>query len=59
MCLGEISRANVMEIRSIAAPHALIEKTMQIVLALRGYKALTWANARDILGRPSLVVELK
>jgi len=59
MCLNEITRANVMEIKSIAAPHPLIEKTMQIVLALRGYKALSWANSRDLLGRTSLVAELR
>lgn len=59
MSLTEMSKANVMELRSISKPHMLIEKTMQIVMALRGFKNLNWANARDLLGRPSLKVELK
>ena len=48
-----------MELRSISKPHVLIEKTMQIVSALRGFKNLNWANARDLLGRASLKVDLK
>lgn len=54
-----MTKANVMELRSISKPHALIEKTMQIVTALRGFKNLNWANARDLLGKPSLKVDLK
>jgi hypothetical protein len=48
-----------MELRSISKPHVLVEKSMQIVCALRGFKNLNWANARDLLGRASLKVELK
>ena len=59
MSLTEISKANIMELRSISKPHVLIEKSMQIVMALRGFKNLNWANARDLLGRPSLKVDLK
>jgi hypothetical protein len=59
MSLAELSKANVMELRSISKPHVLIEKTMQIITALRGFKNLNWANARDLLGRPSLKVDLK
>jgi hypothetical protein len=30
-----------------------------MVSALRGFKTLNWANARDMLGKGSLKVELK
>ena len=59
MSLKEITKANIMELRAISKPHTLIEKTMQIVQALRGFKNLNWSNARDLLGRGSLKVELK
>ena len=48
-----------MELRQIAKPHPLIEKTMQIVCALRGFKNLNWSTARDFLAKNSLKVELK
>jgi len=48
-----------MELRAIAKPNQLIEKTMQIVCALRGYKNLNWATARELLGKASFKVELK
>ena len=59
MSLSEITKANLMELRAISKPHVLVEKTMQIVCALRGFKNLNWANSRDLLGRPSLKVDLK
>lgn len=59
MSLQEMSKANIMELRSISKPHVLVEKTMQIVCALRGFKNLNWANARELLGKASLKVELK
>ena len=59
MSITELSKANLLELKSISKPHALIEKTMQMVCALRGFKVLNWANARDILGKGSFKVELK
>ncbi len=43
----------------MAKPNILVEVTMRIVCALRGFKTLTWATARDFLGKPSLIIELK
>jgi hypothetical protein len=48
-----------MELRAISKPNPIIEKTMQIVLALKGYKNLNWATAKEFLGRKSLKIELK
>ena len=36
--LKEISKANILELRSLAKPHNLVEKVMQIVCALKGFK---------------------
>ena len=48
-----------MELRQIAKPHPLVEKSMQIVCALRGFKSLNWATARDFLAKSSFKIELK
>jgi hypothetical protein len=53
-----MTKASIMELRAISQPHPMIEKTMQIVCALRGYKQLNWNTAKELLGRPSLKVEL-
>lgn len=57
--LKEITKSSIMELRQIAKPHPLIEKALQIVCALRGFKNLSWATARDLLGKASMKVELK
>jgi len=59
MALGELTKAHVMELRAIAKPSALVEQTMRIVCALRGFKNLNWSTARDFLGKTSLKIELK
>ena len=43
----------------MAKPHPMIEKAMQVVCALKGFKNLNWVTARDLLSRNSLKVELK
>lgn len=48
-----------MELRAISKPSPMVEKTLQIVCALRGFKNLNWATARDFLGKTSLKIELK
>ena len=58
-CLNQLTTANIMEIRSMAKPHPMIEKAMQVVCALKGFKNLNWVTARDLLSRNSLKVELK
>jgi hypothetical protein len=54
-----LTKAALMELRSISKAHPMIEKTMQIVCALRGFKQLNWNTAKELLGRPSLKVELQ
>jgi hypothetical protein len=36
----------------------MIEKTMQIVCCLKGFKHLNWNTAKELLSRQSLKVEL-
>lgn len=59
LSLRELTRANIMELRAISKPSPMVEKTLQIVCALRGFKNLNWATARDFLGKTSLKIELK
>jgi hypothetical protein len=44
--------------RAMAKAHPLIEKTMQIVCALKGFKQLTWNTAKDFLGKGSFKTDL-
>lgn len=48
-----------MELRAISKPNPIVEKTMQIILSLKGFKNLNWATAKEFLGRKSLKIELK
>ena len=57
--LRELSAANIMELRAISKPNPIIEKTLQIVLSLKGFKNLNWATAKEFLGRKSIRIELK
>ena len=57
--LRELSAANIMELRAISKPNPIIEKTLQIVLSLKGFKNLSWATAKEFLGRKSIRIELK
>ena len=36
----------------------MVEKCMQVVCALRGYKQLNWNTAKELLSKPSIKVEL-
>lgn len=57
--LKELTKSSILELRALSKPHALVEKVLTIICALRGFKNLSWATARDLLGRPSFKVELK
>ena len=56
--IDAISKAAIIELRSISKPHPMIEKTMQIVCCLKGFKHLNWNTAKELLSRQSLKVEL-
>lgn len=57
--LKEVSKAGLIELKQVSKPHPLVEKTLQIVCALKGFKNLTWQTARELLSRPALKVELR
>ena len=57
--LKEITKSSIMELRQIAKPYPLVEKALQIVCALKGFRNLSWATARELLGKASMKVELK
>ena len=53
-----MTKSAILELRSISKPNELIEKTMQIVVALRGYKNINWGTAKDMLGKASFKIDL-
>jgi hypothetical protein len=36
----------------------LVEKTLNIVVALRGFKHVNWNTAKDMLAKPSFKIDL-
>jgi hypothetical protein len=42
----------------MAKPSPLVEKTMNIVVALRGFKHVNWNTAKEMLGKPSFKIDL-
>ena len=52
-----LSKANLQELKSMAKPHLLVEKTLMIVCALRGFKQLNWNTAKEMIGRSSFKIE--
>lgn len=59
MSLTELSKANILELRALSKPNSMVEKTLQIVCALKGFKNLSWATAKDLLARATFKMELK
>jgi len=39
-------------------PNILVEKTLSVVIALRGFKHINWNTAREMLGKPSFKIDL-
>jgi hypothetical protein len=39
-------------------PNILVEKTLQIVTALRGFKHVNWNTAKEMLGKQSFKIDL-
>ena len=56
--LNALSKAAILEIRSMTKPNILVEKTLQIVTALRGFKHINWNTAKEMLGKASFKVDL-
>jgi hypothetical protein len=57
--IRELTKANIMEMKQLSKPNPLVEKTLQIVCALKGFKSLAWVTARDFISKPSFKVELQ
>jgi len=53
-----LSKANLLELKAMSKPHFLVEKVLQIVCALRGFKQISWNTAKEMLTRSSFKVEL-
>ena len=47
-----------MELRAFSKPSDLVEKTMQVVVALKGYKNVNWNTAKEMLGKASFKIDL-
>jgi len=45
-------------LKAMSKPHFLVEKVLQIVCALRGFKQISWNTAKEMLTRSSFKVEL-
>ena len=53
-----LSKASLTELRQQAKPHYLIEKTMQLVCTLKGFKTYNWSIAKEMIQRPQFKPEL-
>lgn len=56
--LSALSKAALIELKSMAKPDILVEKTLQIVTALRGFKQNNWNTAREMIGKHSFKIDL-
>lgn len=56
--LKQLTKASLTELKQFAKPHYLVEKTMQIVCTLRGFKSYNWSIAKELLARPQFKAEL-
>ena len=50
--LKSLTKASITELRSMPKPHHLVEKTLQLVLILRGFKQFSWSLAKEMLNKP-------
>jgi pyruvate formate-lyase activating enzyme-like uncharacterized protein len=53
-----LTKASLTELRQHAKPHYLIEKTMQLVSTLKGFRSYNWSIAKEMLSRPQFKAEL-
>jgi hypothetical protein len=56
--LSALTKASIMELKAIVKPNELVEKTMLIVVALRGYKNIYWNTAKEMLSKASFKMDL-
>jgi hypothetical protein len=56
--LNALTKAAILELRSLSKPNILIEKTLRVVTALRGFKDINWNTAKEMLGKQSFKIDL-
>lgn len=57
--LNALTKAAILELRSMTKPNILVEKTLQIITSLRGFKHVNWNTAKEMLGKPSFKIDLQ
>ena len=53
-----MTKAAILELKGMSKPNPLVEKTLHIVVALRGFKHVNWNTAKEMVGKPSFKVDL-
>ena len=56
--LNALTKAAILEMRSMTKPNILVEKTLQMVTSLRGFKHINWNTAKEMLGKQSFKIDL-
>ena len=56
--LAALTKASLAELKAIVKPNAMVEKTLLIVVALKGYKNINFNTAKEMLGKQSFKVDL-
>ena len=49
--LNALTKAAILELRSMTKPNILVEKVLQMVTSLRGIKHINWNTAKEMLGK--------
>lgn len=47
--LKQLTKASLTELRQFAKPHYLVEKALQVVCTLKGFKIFNWSLAKELL----------
>ena len=56
--LSALSKAAILELKSMTKPNILVEKTLAVVTALRGFKHINWNTSKEMLGKNSFKIDL-
>lgn len=56
--LSSLTKAAILELKTMTKPDILVEKTLKVVTSLRGFKHNNWNTAKELLGKPSFKVDL-
>ena len=54
-----MTKAAILELRSMTKPNILVEKVLQMVTSLRGFKHINWNTAKEMLGKQSFKIDLQ